>query len=674
MQWNVTTDGLVLEGAGGRVRVGPCRPALLVDTGAGPVWWRPETVRVDDGRLVAGPGPSGVVVEVDVAPLADYFAERVDLFCRVRNTGSSPVHVHRLVLLTTDALTVGADSRRWRTYRNGFQSWAGTMTIGTDERDADIKVGFAQISTNDAAHPAPTSPGHVRSDTVGAVSDPVTGDTLAVSHLNAASAYAFVELVAPAGAVEAFSVWVDLDGTELPPGEVSEDQRFAVVTSTGPGGGWHALDGAVAATGAEMSARGRDGHHPGGWCSWYYHFTKVTASDVDASLAVLAADGRDGPEFGCEYVMVDDGHQEAIGDWLDTNAKFPDGMAAVAGQIHDEGFDAGIWWAPFLVDPASDTARAHPEWLVRNAKGKPIMGLLNPMWSSTRPMRVLDTTNPAVLAHIEGVAATIRDWGYQIQKLDFLYAASLPGVRHDMSVTRARSLRMGLDAVRAGAGDESFLLGCGCPQGPAVGVVDAMRIGADVSPYWSNPIDRVGGRGRHGVSTRNAVVNTLTRSVLDGRWWLNDPDCLMVRDNRTRMDLEEVRTLATVIGLTDGMAVLSDRMDKLPAERRRMVAQVRDLSGGRPEVLDLFEQARPELVVSRRDDGLDVGVLNMGERPRRTVVDLRRPGLLGQLPASLADDGELVEFWTGAVVPVRGGLADFGEVPPHGARVVRLRP
>ena len=31
MQWNVTTDGLVLEGAGGRVRVGPCRPALLVD-------------------------------------------------------------------------------------------------------------------------------------------------------------------------------------------------------------------------------------------------------------------------------------------------------------------------------------------------------------------------------------------------------------------------------------------------------------------------------------------------------------------------------------------------------------------------------------------------------------------------------------------------------------------
>ena len=104
-----------------------------------------------------------------------------------------------------------------------------------------------------------------------------------------------------------------------------------------------------------------------------------------------------------------------------------------------------------------------------------------------------------------------------------------------------------------------------------------------------------------------------------------------------------------------------------------MVAQVRELSGGRPEVLDLFEQARPELVVSRRDDGLDVGVLNMGDRPRRTVVDLRRPGLLGQLPASLADDGELVEFWTGAVVTVRGGLADFGEVPPHGARVVRLR-
>ena len=61
--------------------------------------------------------------------------------------------------------------------------------------------------------------------------------------------------------------------------------------------------------------------------------------------------------------------------------------------------------------------------------------------------------------------------------------------------------------VAAKAGDDAFLLGCGCPLGPAVGVVDAMRIGADVTPYWSNIIDSTVGRGLHGLATRNAVRN-----------------------------------------------------------------------------------------------------------------------------------------------------------------------
>ena len=680
VQWTTSEDGLVLEGAGGRVRLGPCRPAVRLDTGSGPVWWRPEHVTADGGRISAGPGPGGVVVEVDVAPLADMSVERLDLSVVLRGTGSAPVRIDRLVLLSTDGLVVGEDPRRWRAYRNGYQSWSGTMTIGADERDADVPVRVVRGGVNDARHPSPSSPGHVRSDTVGAVSDPVTGDTLAVAQLDAAAAFGFVELDAPHGEVREFSVWFDLDGTAVGPGESTDYHRVGVVTSTGPGGGWRALDGAVAATGTAMDARGRGRHHPGGWCSWYFHFTKVTADDVRASLAVIAADGRNGPEFGCEYVMVDDGHQRAIGDWLDPNEKFPDGLDGLAGSVRDAGLDAGIWWAPFIVDPRSEVARSHPDWLVRNRRGRPIVGLFNPAWALDRPMRVLDTTRPEVLEHLAEVAGRIAGWGFTIQKLDFLFAAALPGVRHDTTATRAASLRRGLEAVRVGAGDDSFLLGCGCPLGPAVGVVDAMRIGADVAPYWSNAIDRIGGRGRHGLATRNAVVNTLTRSVLDGHWWLNDPDCLMVRDADTRLSDEEVQTLATVIGLTDGMVVLSDRMDRLPAHRRAMVARVRALAGGRAEVLDLFERDRPELVLVRRDDGLDLGVLNLGDAPRRTVVDLRRPGLLDEerrtrLAASLigGEPAEVTEFWSGEVLTMRGGLVDLGVLPPHSARVLQLR-
>ena len=76
---------------------------------------------------------------------------------------------------------------------------------------------------------------------------------------------------------------------------------------------------------------------------------------------------------------------------------------------------------------------------------------------------------------------------------------------------------------------------------PRTGVVDAMRIGADVTPSWTSLLGRTVGRNRHGLATFHALLNTLTRSVLDGAWFLNDPDCLMVRDTDTKLTEDEVR-------------------------------------------------------------------------------------------------------------------------------------
>lgn len=645
--------------------------------------WRIEG---DGQRIVLGPMARWQVAPTDPRHCADPDAPALGVeatfddgpgwarvSARARNDEDRPVALERLVLFD-GPLQVGEDPRRWRIYRNGYQSWSGTWTIGVDERDRDLPTAFARGAATDARHPAPRSKGHVRSDALTAVDEPVSGDAVAVGFTALADAFGFVEVVAPGGEDPRLSAWVDLDGTVLGPGESTPWFTVLVAEeSGGPAPGFRALRRVAEAAGEAMAARSGAGHHPAGWCSWYFYFTKVTEADVRENLAVLAADGRDGPTFGCEYLMVDDGHQAAIGDWLTTNEKFPGGMAAVAEAITAEGFDAGIWWAPFLASSRSQVATEHPDWLVRDRRGRPILGLLNPGWGLTTPMRVLDTTHPEVLDHLAHVAATIGDeWGYAIQKLDFLYAAALPGVRHDPSATRAQSLRRGLEAIREGAGDDAFLLGCGCPLGPAVGVVDAMRIGADVTPSWTSLLGRTVGRNRHGLSTFHALLNTLTRSVLDGAWFLNDPDCLMVRDADTRLDEDEVRLLATVFAMTDGMLVLSDRLEALPAARRALVAQARALTGGTPEVVDLFERALPELLVSRHPDGrVDVGLLNLTDRPRPGVVDLARLGLADRLPAGTTS---LTEHWRGRPVEVRGALVDVGVLPRHSARVVRLAP
>src|SRR5690606_28337939 len=122
-------------------------------------------------------------------------------------------------------------------------------------------------------------------------------------------------------------------------------------------------------------------------------------------------------------------------------------------------------------------------------------------------------------------------------------------------------------------------------------------------------------------------------------------------DTDTKLTDDEVQVLATVIGMTDGMVVLSDRLASLGASRRSMVATARGFAGGRVEVPDLFERAVPEVVVARHDDHVDVAVLNLGDRARRTTVDLPRRGVA-------YCDGEVPEVWTGRTVLVAGGIAD----------------
>jgi len=372
-------------------------------------------------------------------------------------------------------------------------------------------------------------------------------------------------------------------------------------------------------------------------------------------------------QFPCDYVQVDDGYQAEIGDWLTPNDKFPHGMGWMAEQIRAVGFDAGIWTAPFIARSGSRLLAEHPEWFVKNRRGHPRFALYNPLWGKWGSCYALDTTHPGALDWLRQTFHTIaHDWGYRILKLDFLFAAALPGCRYDPRATRAAALRRGLEAIREAAGEQAFLLGCGCPLGPAVGVVDAMRIGPDVAPFWTNFGSRVPCRDLHGLATKHAIRNTLARALLHRRWWLNDPDCLMVRDTKTELTIAEVLSLATVIAVTDGMIVLSDRVERLSAERRRILQRTLPLAGGRAEVVDLMHADIPELVVARSPEHTVVAVFNFADEARRKQVDLHAL----RVPANGLDS--VTEWWSGASVAIANGRADLGEIPAHGCRVLRF--
>jgi len=99
-----------------------------------------------------------------------------------------------------------------------------------------------------------------------------------------------------------------------------------------------------------------------------------------------------------------------------------------------------------------------------------------------------------------------------------------------------------------GAGDEAFLLGCTCPFGPAVGLVDAMRVGPDIGQVWFDGLQ---------PSVRHGLRLALPRFFMHRRFWLNDPDCLVVRDNNSTLTLDEARFLASGVALSGGLVVLA---------------------------------------------------------------------------------------------------------------------
>jgi alpha-galactosidase len=393
-----------------------------------------------------------------------------------------------------------------------------------------------------------------------------------------------------------------------------------------------------------------------GWCTWYHFFHGVTEDDVLRNLDALAA-ARD--EIPVDVVQIDDGYQRAIGDWLETSEKFPRGLAPLAAEIRAAGFEAGLWTAPFCVVPESRLFAEHPEWLLRDGDVL-FRGLLHPMWSKDGSVHVLDASLAPVTDHLERTFRSLVEMGFSYQKLDFLYAEAMRAEAADPRLTRAERLRRGLEAIRTGCGRDAFLLGCGCPLGPAVGIADGMRIGPDVAPYWEPRMDiPIPGLEPTAPSTRNALRNVLHRVWMHRRLWLNDPDCLMARSRDTGLSADEARTLAVAVGATGGMAIFSDDVPELSADDRRLVAETLELArevdgggaAGTAQVIGLLDEGGPRGVAARTLAGGVLAAINLSDAAARCEVA----------------PGELVLPPGGRDAALRVDLA------PHASQVVRLR-
>lgn len=230
-----------------------------------------------------------------------------------------------------------------------------------------------------------------------------------------------------------------------------------------------------------------------------------------------------------DSVIVDDGYQTAHGDWLAPSPRLPSGLGALAAHIRAAGYTPGLWLAPFAAAGESRLARSHPDWLLRDQRGRPIATAMILSYGKPTPTYALDTTHPGVLAHVEETAARLVALGFEILKIDFLTGAAAPGVRFDRGATRAMAYARGLEAIRRGAGPDATLVSAIAPLLANTGWVDCQRLSPDTAygtNRWLTPVQRlVNDRASPGI--RNNVATTLARTFLGGRLFGADPDAIV---------------------------------------------------------------------------------------------------------------------------------------------------
>jgi alpha-galactosidase len=338
--------------------------------------------------------------------------------------------------------------------------------------------------------------------------------------------------------------------------------------------------------------------NPVGWSSWYHYFTGVQPADIEKNLRIAAE------RFPFQVFQIDDGFEADIGDWLQTQAGFGS-LAALARQIRDGGYEAGIWTAPFSASATSDLFRHHPDWMVADG-GRAKVCYRN--WH--KDIYALDTTNPQAMHWLHETFSELKKAGFGYFKIDFLFSAAMDGAR-SQRMSPIQAYRKGLEVIRRAVGN-SFILGCGAPLLPSIGFVDGMRIGEDTAPFWNSRMTAI-----QGPNAYIALKNCFFRSFMHRKWWLNDPDCLLLRKADIELTAHERELYARTAGALDNMIIESDDLELVDEWGRTLLDEAVRLRGGNVRVQGLLGDDL--YIIDSRDgpSGTFRYAANLADRPQR---------------------------------------------------------
>ncbi|GAA1973567.1 alpha-galactosidase [Microbacterium pumilum] len=118
----------------------------------------------------------------------------------------------------------------------------------------------------------------------------------------------------------------------------------------------------------------------------------------DHSLDKLTGLADAAAGVGVDRFVLDDGwflgrrdDRAGLGDWFVDEGIWPDGLHPLVDHVRALGMEFGLWVEPEMINPDSDLARRHPDWILRGRMGLP---------PSARHQQVLDLAHPDAYRYI----------------------------------------------------------------------------------------------------------------------------------------------------------------------------------------------------------------------------------------------------------------------------------
>ena len=409
---------------------------------------------------------------------------------------------------------------------------------------------------------------------------------------------------------------------------------------------------------------------PLGWWSWTAYYFGLNEGAAMTNALWLAQNLK---AYGYTFFHIDEGYQYARGEYSTPDADlFPHGMDTLEHKVTSLGLVPGIWTAPFEVSERSWVYTHHPEWLVKNAQGRPIhIGTVD---ERKDLLYALDATNPGAQQYLRETYTTLtKAWNLRYIKLDFMEDSAVEGYYYKPHTTALEAQRIGLQTIRSAVGESVLLDKDGCEMLNPVGIVDMGRISQDTGHSFS--------------ASKDAATGIAARFFMNRNYFVADPDAFsasnqIVEDQdwhggKKPLSSDEARVSVVLSAVSGGLFEIGDDLPTLGRSPDRLAwLKDRDLL----DMVKLGRAAEPLDLLTYRKEDLQPSIFELKESSRQTIVavfnwtdsskthdlSLSDLGLAGQHPY------EVTDLLTSSEPPAKLDGALHLTQPLHSVRLLKI--